>query len=128
MLNRDIECEDLHLTSFMSDTEDRLSKFQPQHSKHKWAIDWLLDLFQDSVHLSAYHKMANLTDTSTSQCNFTTIENFFDYATEHSLNITAQIEHCPDLCLLTFGIGNPDLSGIGVSGPPISLPREYHRD
>lgn len=49
-------------------------------------------------------------------CNFTTIEAFFDNATENGLNITAEIEQCPNLCLLTFGTGNPDLSGIGVSG------------
>ncbi|KAK0761620.1 hypothetical protein N5P37_006573 [Trichoderma harzianum] len=47
-------------------------------------------------------------------CNFTTIEAFFDYATEHELNITAEIEQCPNLCILTFGTGNPDLSGIGM--------------
>ncbi|KAL6694281.1 hypothetical protein J3F84DRAFT_395948 [Trichoderma pleuroticola] len=64
--------------------------------------------------------MANFMTISTSleavsvDCNFTTIEAFFDYATEHELNITAQIEQCPNLCILTFGTGNPDLSGIGM--------------
>ncbi|EHK17822.1 uncharacterized protein TRIVIDRAFT_136014, partial [Trichoderma virens Gv29-8] len=50
----------------------------------------------------------------TLHCNFTSIEAFFNYSTEHGLNITAEIEQCPNLCILTFGTGNPDLSGIGM--------------
>ncbi|KAM0253656.1 hypothetical protein ACHAQJ_007168 [Trichoderma viride] len=77
--------------------------------------------------------MANLMESSTivalpSHCNFTSIQEFFDDATENGLNITTQIEDCPNLCILTFGTGNPDLSGIGVGGPLIALLElENHR-
>jgi hypothetical protein len=48
-------------------------------------------------------------------CGFDTIEDFFNYANKNSLNITAEVQNCQNLCLLTYGVGNPDLSGIGVS-------------
>ncbi|KAL4900651.1 hypothetical protein BDW74DRAFT_188089 [Aspergillus multicolor] len=47
-------------------------------------------------------------------CNFTKIHDFFVYATANGLNITAEVEECKELCPLTFGFGNPDLSGIGM--------------
>jgi hypothetical protein len=48
-------------------------------------------------------------------CDFKTINDFFDYANNNGLNITAEVQKCQNLCLLTYGVGNPDLSGIGVS-------------
>jgi hypothetical protein len=49
------------------------------------------------------------------RCDFDTINDFFDYANENHLNITMEVQNCQNLCLLTYGVGNPDLSGIGVS-------------
>ena len=48
-------------------------------------------------------------------CDFRTIQEFFDYAHRNNLNITAEVQECQNLCLMTYGNGNPDLSGIGVS-------------
>lgn len=48
-------------------------------------------------------------------CDFNKIEDFFNYANKNGLNITAEVQNCQNLCLLTYGVGNPDLSGIGVS-------------
>ncbi|KAL2815419.1 hypothetical protein BDW59DRAFT_176170 [Aspergillus cavernicola] len=47
-------------------------------------------------------------------CDFDTMDDFFDYATKNGLNITVEIQNCQNLCLLTYGVGNPDLSGIGM--------------
>ncbi|EAW25583.1 uncharacterized protein NFIA_044020 [Aspergillus fischeri NRRL 181] len=47
-------------------------------------------------------------------CNFGTINEFFDYANKNGLNITVEVQNCQNLCLLTYGVGNPDLSGIGT--------------
>jgi hypothetical protein len=48
------------------------------------------------------------------RCDFDTINDFFDYANENHLNITMEVQNCQNLCLLTYGVGNPDLSGIGM--------------
>jgi hypothetical protein len=50
-------------------------------------------------------------------CDFDTIDDFFSHANKNGLNITVEVQHCQNLCLLTYGTGNPDLSGIGVSPP-----------
>jgi hypothetical protein len=50
-------------------------------------------------------------------CDFDKIDDFFSYANKNGLNITVEVQHCQNLCLLTYGTGNPDLSGIGVSPP-----------
>ncbi|KAF7136980.1 hypothetical protein CNMCM5793_006731 [Aspergillus hiratsukae] len=42
------------------------------------------------------------------------MEDFFNYATKNGLNITTEVQNCQNLCLLTYGVGNPDLSGIGL--------------
>lgn len=47
-------------------------------------------------------------------CDFGTINEFFDYANKNGLNITVEVQNCQNLCLLTYGVGNPDLSGIGM--------------
>ncbi|KAL4864708.1 hypothetical protein BDV12DRAFT_200872 [Aspergillus spectabilis] len=47
-------------------------------------------------------------------CDFDTINDFFKYANNNDLNITVEVQHCQNLCLLTYGVGNPDLSGIGM--------------
>jgi hypothetical protein len=48
-------------------------------------------------------------------CDFTKMEDFFHHAHKNNLNITLEVQKCQNLCLLTYGVGNPDLSGIGVS-------------
>lgn len=48
-------------------------------------------------------------------CDFHTMNDFFDYTKNNGLNITLEVQNCQNLCLLTYGVGNPDLSGIGVS-------------
>jgi hypothetical protein len=75
---------------------------------------------------------ANATDENKHKCDFEEMQDFFDYATERQLNITVEVQNCQNLCLLTYGVGNPDLSGIGVSVSRMSklqhaaifLPRE----
>lgn len=47
-------------------------------------------------------------------CDFDTMNDFFDYTKKNGLNITVEVQNCQDLCLLTYGVGNPDLSGIGM--------------
>ncbi|KAJ6181591.1 hypothetical protein N7485_000233 [Penicillium canescens] len=47
-------------------------------------------------------------------CDFNTINDFFVYANKNGLNITVEVQKCQNLCLLTYGVGNPDLSGIGM--------------
>jgi hypothetical protein len=49
-----------------------------------------------------------------SNCSFVDLQAFFTYVDEHNLNITTEVERCQGLCLLTYGVGNPDLSGIGM--------------
>ncbi|KAL2847778.1 hypothetical protein BJY01DRAFT_246679 [Aspergillus pseudoustus] len=47
-------------------------------------------------------------------CDFDKIDDFFKYANRNGLNITVEVQNCQNLCLLTYGTGNPDLSGIGM--------------
>ncbi|OJJ08463.1 hypothetical protein ASPVEDRAFT_66429 [Aspergillus versicolor CBS 583.65] len=47
-------------------------------------------------------------------CDFNTMDDFFKYAHNNGLNITVEVQNCQNLCLLTYGVGNPDLSGIGM--------------
>ncbi|KAJ5193878.1 hypothetical protein N7491_001209 [Penicillium cf. griseofulvum] len=47
-------------------------------------------------------------------CDFTKMEDFFHHANKNGLNITVEVQKCQNLCLLTYGVGNPDLSGIGM--------------
>ncbi|KAK1758859.1 hypothetical protein QBC47DRAFT_409683 [Echria macrotheca] len=47
-------------------------------------------------------------------CSFPDMQSFFTYALDHGLNLTAEVERCQNLCILTYGVGNPDLSGIGM--------------
>jgi hypothetical protein len=54
-------------------------------------------------------------------CDFDTMNDFFDYTKKNGLNITVEVQNCQNLCLLTYGVGNPDLSGIGVSKHKLSL-------
>ncbi|MCJ1444364.1 MAG: hypothetical protein MMC23_004866 [Stictis urceolatum] len=60
--------------------------------------------------------MASNSTNVTLPCHsFTALTDFLGAIREGNLNITKQIEECPDLCGLTWGSGNPDLSGIGAS-------------
>ncbi|OQE36163.1 hypothetical protein PENCOP_c012G03241 [Penicillium coprophilum] len=47
-------------------------------------------------------------------CEFDAINDFFTHANKNGLNITVEVQKCQNLCLLTYGVGNPDLSGIGM--------------
>ncbi|KAJ5501862.1 hypothetical protein N7463_004736 [Penicillium fimorum] len=47
-------------------------------------------------------------------CDFDTMDDFFDHASKNGLNVTEEVQKCQNLCLLTYGVGNPDLSGIGM--------------
>lgn len=66
------------------------------------------------------------------ECDFDSIQEFFEYAYKENLNITAEVQSCQNLCLLTYGTGNPDLSGIGVSSmsfllfPILIMPQMMH--
>ncbi|KAL2788736.1 hypothetical protein BJX66DRAFT_352554 [Aspergillus keveii] len=66
------------------------------------------------LHLSARNNATNTTVDHINRCNFITIQDFFDHATAEDLDITDEVRQCQNLCPLTFGVGNPDLSGIGM--------------
>jgi hypothetical protein len=48
-------------------------------------------------------------------CVFSSISQVLYDAEIGSLNITKVVQICPNICLLAYGTGNPDLSGVGVS-------------
>jgi hypothetical protein len=50
-----------------------------------------------------------------STCSITSISDLFDKVDRHLLNVTTTIASCPNICLLAWGKGNPDLSGIGLN-------------
>ncbi|ERF77026.1 hypothetical protein EPUS_07932 [Endocarpon pusillum Z07020] len=54
------------------------------------------------------------TDSNNRRCDFETMQDFFNHAAMERLNITVEVQNCQNLCLLTYGVGNPDLSGIGM--------------
>ncbi|KAF7513215.1 hypothetical protein GJ744_010611 [Endocarpon pusillum] len=56
------------------------------------------------------------TDSNNRTCQFDTMQDFFDYAVTRGLNITVEVQNCQNLCVLAYGVGNPDLSGIGMMG------------
>ncbi|KAJ0415585.1 hypothetical protein BJY00DRAFT_326831 [Aspergillus carlsbadensis] len=66
------------------------------------------------VYHLARHNATNTTDDNIHRCHFTRIQDFFHHATAEGLDITEEVRHCQNLCPLTFGVGNPDLSGIGM--------------
>ncbi|KAF2093111.1 hypothetical protein NA57DRAFT_81791 [Rhizodiscina lignyota] len=47
-------------------------------------------------------------------CNFTSVGEVFTTANATNQSVTGIVQKCPDVCALTWGVGNPDLSGIGV--------------
>jgi hypothetical protein len=59
----------------------------------------------------------NASNASSHKCDFDSMQNFFDYSAERGLDITIEVQNCQNLCLLVYGVGNPDLSGIGVRYP-----------
>lgn len=64
--------------------------------------------------------LANATLACTS---FDSLTDLLGQVQSQNLNITIQIQQCPDLCGLAWGAGNPDLSGIGVdSNPDLGAP------
>lgn len=53
---------------------------------------------------------------SNAACAFSTIDDLLAHVGRNStLNITALVALCPDICLQVWGNGNPDLSGIGLN-------------
>ncbi|KDR76924.1 hypothetical protein GALMADRAFT_138962 [Galerina marginata CBS 339.88] len=53
--------------------------------------------------------MANAT------CSFSSINDVLAQAAKGQLNLTTTVSSCPAICSLAWGIGNPDLSGIGAN-------------
>lgn len=49
------------------------------------------------------------------RCNYTDPMEFFHDAHDNGWNITEVVADCQNLCILSYGIGNPDLDGIGVT-------------
>lgn len=73
---------------------------------------------EESITLTTLHsepQPIGTADTNNHKCDFEDMQDFFDHATRDGLNITVEVQNCQNLCLLTYGVGNPDLSGIGVS-------------
>lgn len=58
--------------------------------------------------------MAANSTNITLACNASTIDNFLDQAIADGLNVTETLIICPSVCNLAWGVGNPDISGIGV--------------
>lgn len=48
-------------------------------------------------------------------CNASSSEELVPFASLPQPELEKLIAGCPDVCLLVFGNGNPDLAGIGVS-------------
>jgi len=79
-------------------------------------------LFRLSVFLLVFLSRPSVGQRSTradvanvaSNCSFVDMQAFFTYVHKHDLNVTAEVERCQNLCLMTYGVGNPDLSGIGM--------------
>jgi len=47
-------------------------------------------------------------------CSFPSIYQVLAEADKGNLNITQVVQRCQNICSLAWGVGNPDLSGIGV--------------
>ena len=58
--------------------------------------------------------MNNTTANGNLTCSFSSISQVLYNTETGNLNITNTIQSCPNICTLAWGIGNPDLSGIGV--------------
>lgn len=81
------------------------------------------------ITLSLTSPLSIATDTATTpsqpglnqslSCNFTTFEDAVNLAEDGKVNATRLVETCPHVCALVYGVGNPDLSGIGVSSQPV---------
>ncbi|CEL10098.1 hypothetical protein ASPCAL13225 [Aspergillus calidoustus] len=81
--------------------------------QHVAALPQGLALSETSSEPSATPLATALADGNRT-CDFDKIDDFFSYANKNGLNITVEVQHCQNLCLLTYGTGNPDLSGIGM--------------
>jgi len=55
----------------------------------------------------------NSTDTPLA-CNASTIDGFLDQALADSLDVAHTLTICPSICNLAWGVGSPDIYGIGV--------------
>jgi len=58
--------------------------------------------------------MNQTTANSTAPCELKTLSDVLWHAVEHNYNITYLTIECPEICSLSWGTGNADLSGIGV--------------
>lgn len=64
--------------------------------------------------------MANATDIAQNQTiaasceSFESLTDILTYSNPAEQNLTSLTTQCPELCLLIWGEGNPDLTGIGV--------------
>ncbi|PMD54129.1 uncharacterized protein K444DRAFT_667755 [Hyaloscypha bicolor E] len=58
----------------------------------------------------------NSTSNITLPCSsFSSLTDLVVAATRAQINITLEVQKCPGLCLLAWGTGNPDLSGVGTN-------------
>jgi hypothetical protein len=61
--------------------------------------------------------MASPVPDGTIACDaITSLTDLLTQAKDGVLNIENEIQRCPAVCEVAWGPGNPDLSGIGVSG------------
>lgn len=51
------------------------------------------------------------------ECNFTKEGDLLPYLFLPQATLDALVADCHIVCLLTYGTGNPDLAGVGVSTP-----------
>jgi len=58
---------------------------------------------------------ATANGSDTYSCSFSSIYQVLAKADQGILNITQVVQSCQNICSLAWGVGNPDLSGIGVS-------------
>ncbi|KAL4862624.1 hypothetical protein BDV12DRAFT_207109 [Aspergillus spectabilis] len=105
---------------------DDISLLNQNHLLCEWReskpqdCDECADALPQGITPSEVSSVTSATPTGTSvgdserTCDFNTMNDFFDYANKNGLNITVEVQNCQNLCLLTYGVGNPDLSGIGM--------------
>ena len=58
-------------------------------------------------------------------CNFTSRLDLLPIERDPNANLESLVAGCSDVCLLVYGMGNPDLAGIGVKDS--RLPNHFYK-
>src|SRR5436305_14791041 len=76
---------------------------------------------------SHYSSSCIPTGNDSDPCAFTDRNSLLDRVTSdwQDYNVSLLVETCAEVCVLVYGTGNPDISGIGVSRYTACATREY---